>query len=165
MHDALLELARGASMEKSALIDLVALLLYVSDGVYVADIGSTAVGSTSMTLHLDCTEGFAANVGAVTVEWLLISTASEASVLTEVALAQYNLHWRSGPTPASGYVAGRRMFTVPLPPTRSLKPYLCLIGTFTDAGVPLDGLSAGRVNIRIAASPDNARFDTFPNAI
>lgn len=165
MHDALLEMARNDSVQKADLTDLVVTLLYVSDGVYVANLGGVGIGDPRMTVHLDVTEDFVPNGGAVTVEWLLISTDNESTVLSEVVGSAYNLHWRSGPTAAAGYVRGRRMLTVPLPPTRSIKPYLCLVGTFTDAGTPLDGLGQGRINIRIAGSPDSAPLNPFPNAI
>lgn len=165
MHDALLEMARNDSVQKTDLTDLSVVLFYASDGVYVADLGGVGIGDPRMTVHLDVTEDFVPNGGAVTVDWYLISTANESTVLTEFVGGTYNLHWRSGPTAASGYVRGRRMLTVPLPPTRSLKPYLCFVGTFTDAGTPLDGLGQGRINIRIAGSPDNAPSNPFPNAI
>lgn len=165
MHDALLELARHDSVQVADCVDLVVTLLYVSDGVYVADLGGVGIGDPRMTVHLDVTETFIPNGGDVTVEWLLISTASESTVVAEVIGSTYNVHWRSGPTAGASYVIGRRMFTVPLPPTRSLKPYLCVVGLFTDAGTPLDGLGEGRVNIRIAGSPDNAPINPFPNAI
>ena len=165
MHDALLEMARNASVEKSQTIDLIALRLYVSNGIYVADLGGVAVGHEGITLQLDCTTSFIPNGGDVTVEWLLISCASEASVLTEVATSTYNAHWRSGPTAGASYVTGKRMFTVPLSPSRSFKPYLVMIGTFVDAGTPLDGLGEGNVNIALNASPNTAPHTHFPNAI
>lgn len=170
MHDALLQMASNASVVKASLTDFtfvptIAAFLYISDAIPVASLGDVAVGHEGVTLQIACTESFVAAVGAVTVEWRLISVASEATLATEVATLGYNLHWSSGLTSAASYVRGRRSATVPLHPTRSFKPLLYLLGYFQDAGTPMDGLSAGAVSVRLCGTPETGAFTHFPNAI
>lgn len=172
MNDALLEMADNVSLpavlqdfSNAVAFPTIAALLYVSDAVPVADLGGVAVGHEGVTLQMSCTEDFIEAAGAVTVEWKLVSVASQASLALEVLVPSFNVHWQSGPTAASSYVRGRRMFTVPLPPTKSYKAQLVLLGYFTDAGSPMDGLSAGSINVRLCGTPDTAAQYPFPNAI
>jgi hypothetical protein len=170
MHDALLEISRNAPVDKSSLLDFtavptIAAYLYVSDAIPLASLGGVAVGHESVTLQLTCTDTFNAALGAVTVEWRLISVASEATLATEVAALAYNQHWSSGDTAGASYVKGRRMFTVPLAPTRSFKALLYLVGYLKDAGSPMDGLDGGAINARLCGTPETGASNPFPNAI
>jgi hypothetical protein len=172
MHDSLLQMASNASVVKASLNDFtfvptIAAYLYISDGIPIADLGGVAVGHEGVTLHITCTEDFAEAVGAVEVEWRLVSVASsDPAVLSlEIAGLTYNIHWSSGITAAATYVRGRRIATVPLSPTRSYKPFLYLLGYFKDAGSPMDGLTAGKISARLCGTPETGAFTHFPNAI
>lgn len=169
MHDALLEMARNVLIPGAyvdfTFVPTIAAYLYVSDSIPVADLGGIGVGHEGITLQLSCTDDFIASAGDVTVQWKLVSVASQATLAAEVVALSYNTHWDSGPTAGAGYVRGRRMFTVPLSPTRSFKAQLVLLGYFTDAGSPMDGLTAGNITARLCGTPDTAAQNPFPNAI
>lgn len=153
MQDKLLTLATARSVTTSDTTNAIGYpgidaYVFASDTLPISAIEGL---DPSMSLIITPTTSFATS-GTCLVRWQLISTFSS-NILTEVVAYQYLIHWDSGPQAASAFVAGRRMYTIPLSPQREHRPYLTVLGLFTT-----DGLSAGAVNLRIERPETMAKF-------
>lgn len=164
MNDALLEFGRNVNLERGSLIDAtlvpgIAAYVYLSDTIPIAPPGGVAAGTENMYLVISVTEDFEETLPPCVVTWRLISVASDATLVAEALASSFNIHWSSGPTAGSQYLAGRRPFIVPLPPLRNYKAHLAVYATFDT------GLTFGRANIRLTNDIDSAKVNPFPNAI
>lgn len=164
MNDALLEFGRNVNLERGVLIDAtlvpgIAAYVYLSNTIPIADPGGVGVGTENIFLHISVTEDFEETTPPCVVTWRLISVASDTTLVTEVLASSFNIHWSSGPTAGSQYLAGRRPFVVPLPPLRNYKSHLAIYATFDT------GLNAGEANIRLTNDIDSGKINPFPNAI
>lgn len=165
MNDALLEFGRNVDLNRNLLIDGTistpwpAAYVYLSNTIPIAPLGAVATGSEKMYLHISVTEDFEESVPPCFVTWYLVSVASDSTFLTEALAQSYNIHWCSGPSAATQYLATKRPFVVPLPPLRNYKASLGVMGLFDT------GLTEGMVNIRLTNDIDSNAILPFPNAI
>lgn len=166
MIDKSLLVCDGTSVVAASLIDAtlvpgIAAYVLLSDSIPSTQ-GLLSAGSDRAYLHVTTPVSWVEAAPTCVANFRLISIAAGADPVTAVLTAAYGIHWSSGDFIAAGAgsAAGKHLFRVTLPPTRSFLANWLLYATFNTSG-----LSAGTVTAYISGSADDGHDFPMPNAI